>query len=61
MTTEAKKKADNKYRKENVKQITMRFFPSEEDQAIYDWIKSKDNMNEYLKSLVLADMDGFDH
>lgn len=58
MTTEAKKKADNKYRKENVKQITMRFFPSEEDQAIYDWIKSKDNMNEYLKSLVLADMDG---
>lgn len=57
MSTEAKKRADNKYRRENTKQIVLRFFTSEEDQAIYNWIKSQDNMSQYLKGLVAADMN----
>lgn len=56
MSTEAEKRATSKYRRENTKQILIRFFPSEEDQAIYNWIKSQDNMSQYIKGLVEADM-----
>ena len=34
----------------------MRFYPNEQDDAIYNWIKSHENVNQYLKSLVLDDM-----
>lgn len=37
MATEAQLKATNKYRKENVKQITLRFYPK--DEALYNKAK----------------------
>ena len=56
MATEAQRRAANAYRKKNVKQIVMRFYPGDEDTELYEWIKSHDNVNEYLKSLVRNDM-----
>ncbi len=54
--TEAQKRALNNYRKKHVKQLTIRFYRGEEDQALYEWIKSRENVTEYLKGLVKADM-----
>ena len=55
MKTDAQRRAENAYRKKT-KQITIRFYPSEEDGEIYAWIKSRDNATEYLKDLVRNDM-----
>lgn len=57
MQSDAERRAVNNYRKKNVKQIVMRFHPNEQDEAVYDWIKSHENANQYLKSLVLADVE----
>lgn len=56
MVTEAHKRAVSTYRKKNVKQIVMRFYPGDDDAALYEWIKSHENVNEYLKNLVRDDM-----
>ena len=56
MVTEAQKRANAAYRKKSVKQLTMRFYPSDEDEAMYAWLKSRENTTEYLKALVRADM-----
>lgn len=55
MVSEAQKKANEKYRKENVRQISLRFYPSEHD--IYEFIKGKDNASGYIKELVRQDME----
>lgn len=34
----------------------MRFYPNEQDDAIYNWIKTHENVSQYLKSLFLDDM-----
>lgn len=54
--TDAQKRALNNYRKKNVKQVTIRFYQGEEDQALYEWIKSRENVTGYLKNLVKEDM-----
>lgn len=56
MVSEAQRKATNNYRKKNVKQIILRFYPGERDQELYEWIKSQDNVTAYLKELVEKDM-----
>ena len=56
MQTDAQRRAVSNYRKKSVRQIVMRFYPNEQDDAIYNWIKSHENVNQYLKSLVLDDM-----
>lgn len=56
MQTDAQRRAVSNYRKKNVSQIVMRFYPNEQDDAIYSWIKSHENVNQYLKSLILDDM-----
>lgn len=56
MATDAQRRAASAYRKKSVKQIVMRFYPSDEDAALYEWVKSHENVNEYLKSLVREDM-----
>ena len=56
MVTEAQKRANAAYRKKSVKQLTVRFYPGDEDEAMYAWLKSKENTTEYLKALVRADM-----
>lgn len=57
MVTEAQKRANAAYRKKSVKQLTMRFYPSDEDEEMYAWLKSQENTTEYLKALVRADME----
>lgn len=53
--TDAQKRALNNYRKKT-KQIIIRFYPNDEDEKLYDWIKSQENVTEYIKSLVKGDM-----
>ena len=57
MQTDAERRAVSAYRKKSVKQLTIRFFPNEQDEAMYQWIKSQDNVTKYLKSLVASDME----
>lgn len=57
MVTEAQKRANAAYRKKSVKQLTMRFYPNDEDEAMYAWLKSQENTTEYLKALIRADME----
>ena len=56
MQTDAQRRAVSNYRKKNVRQIVMRFYPNGQDDAIYSWIKSHENVNQYLKSPILDDM-----
>lgn len=57
MATDAQRRAESTYRKKSVKQIVIRFWSSEEDAELYEWIKSHDNVNAYLKNLVREDME----
>lgn len=61
MATDAQRRAASAYRKKSVRQIVMRFYPGEEDAALYEWIKSHENVNRYLKSLVEKDMKNTRH
>lgn len=55
--TDAQRRAHAAYRKK-VKQLTVRFYPnSEEDDALYEWLKSRpEGASPYIKALVAADM-----
>ena len=57
MVSEAQKKASAKYRREHVKQIVVRLYPNEADQAVYDYLKSQPEMGKYIKRLVAEDMN----
>ena len=57
MQTDAERRAVSAYRKKSVKQLTIRFFPNDQDEAMYQWLKSQGNVTKYLKSLVAADME----
>lgn len=57
MVSEAQKRANAAYRKKSVKQLTVRFYPGDEDEAMYAWLKSRENTTEYIKALVRADME----
>lgn len=56
MKTDAQKRAENAYRKAHVKQIVTRFYPNDKDLEMYDWLKSQENVTEYIKGLVAKDM-----
>ena len=56
MATDAQRRAASAYRKKSVRQVVMKFYPGEEDEALYEWIRSHENVNRYLKSLVVNDM-----
>ena len=53
--SDAQKRANEKYRKENVKQLSVRFYPGEHD--LYDFLKSQDNVAGFIKKLVREAMD----
>lgn len=53
--SESQKKANEKYRKEKVKQVAVRFYPG--DQELYEFLKAKDNVAGYIKDLIRADME----
>lgn len=55
MKTEAQKRAENNYRKK-LKQLVIRFYPNERDEAVYEWLKAQKNTTEYVKNLVFEDM-----
>ena len=54
--SEAQKRANEKYRKENVKQATVRFYPAETD--LWEHLQSQPNKAGYLKELIRRDMEG---
>lgn len=53
--SESQKKANEKHRKEKVKQVAVRFYPG--DQELYEFLKAKDNVAGYIKDLIRADME----
>lgn len=55
MKTEAQKRARRNYEKK-LKQIIIRFYPKQEDQRLYEWIKEQENSTGYIKDLVTQDM-----
>lgn len=54
MATEAQKRASAKYAKANVKQMTLKFFPTEAD--IYEHLQAQPNKMGYIKELIRRDM-----
>ncbi len=57
MVYDSQKRANNEYRKRSTKNISLRFYPGEDDERIYEWLKAQDNVTAYIKGLVKADME----
>ena len=55
MQTEAQKRAAAKYTKEKVKAFNLRFYPADAD--IWEWLQAQEGKNEYVRSLIRADME----
>ena len=53
--SDAQKRASEKYRKANVQQRTVRFYPKEAD--IFAWAMEQPNFAGYVKDLIRADME----
>ena len=53
--SDAQKAANERYRKANVTQKTIRFYPTEAD--ILEWAMSQPNFAGYVKGLIRQDMD----
>ena len=56
MATESQRRATAEYRRKSVKQLVIRFYPGDEDEEMYRWLKSQGNTTAYLKGLVREDM-----
>lgn len=52
--TDAQRRAVGNDRKKSVRKIVIRFYPNEQDDAIYNWIKSHENVNQYLNRSFLT-------
>ena len=57
MVYDSQKRAVSAYRKKSVKQLTKPKNPNDDDEIMYQWLKSQSNTTEYLKNLVAADME----
>ena len=57
MVYDSQRRANNEYRKRSTKSIVIRFYPGEEDEHVYQWLKDQENTTAYLKSLVKSDME----
>lgn len=53
--TEAQKKANNKYIKANIREFKLRFNKSTEP-GIITWLEAQNNIQGYVRELILADM-----
>lgn len=53
--SEAQAKANEKYRKANVKSFNVKFFPADADVLAY--FQAKENRNQYIKDLIRKDME----
>ena len=54
--SEAQKRANEKYRKESVKQATVRFYPSEAE--LWKRLQAQKNKSGYIKELIRKDIEG---
>lgn len=55
MRSDAQKSAESKYRKEKVRQHTLKFYPADAD--LYEFLQKQPNKNGYLKQLIRRDME----
>ena len=55
MVYEPQRRASLKYIKRHVKHFTMAFYPK--DKAIYEYLHTKESMNQYLLDLIAHDME----
>lgn len=58
MVSEAQKRANEKYRRKNVKAISVRFYPA--DHGLYEYAqrqKEGEGVNAYIKRLIREDME----
>lgn len=53
--SDARRRANAKYAKNNVRQIGLKFYPAESD--LYEWAKTRENVQGYIKALIRADME----
>ncbi len=54
MATQAQLKATEKYRKQNIKSFTLKFFPADHD--LYEYLQQQPKKAEYLRDLIRKDM-----
>lgn len=55
MVSEAAKRAQAKYDKENVSRVIIKFTPVDSD--MFEFLKSKENITKYIKDLIRKDME----
>lgn len=53
--SDAQRRANERYRKESVRQVTVRFYPTEAD--VWEWLQSQPNRSGYVKELIRRDME----
>lgn len=53
--SEAQKRANAKYQKNNVKQIAVSFYP--DDMELFAWAKSQPRISDYIRNLIREDME----
>lgn len=53
--SDAQRKANNEYRKRNVRTFNLKFFPA--DKELLEWFESQPNKAQYLKELIRKDMN----
>lgn len=53
--SDAQRRANERYRKESVRQATVRFYPTEAD--IWEWLQAQPNKAGYVKELIRRDME----
>ena len=52
---ESPKRADNEYRKRNVRSFNLKFYPDDAD--LLEWFEEQPNKAQYLKELIRRDME----
>lgn len=55
MASEAQKRANAKYRREKIKQLSVQFYP--DNYELYDFAKTHGNVSEYIRQLIRQDME----
>lgn len=53
--SEARKRANKRYEKANVKALNLKFFPPDYD--LYEWLGKQDAKATYIKRLIREDME----
>lgn len=52
--SDAQRKANEKYRRSSVRQVTVRFYP--DDAEVWEWLQSQPNKQGYIRELIREDM-----